>query len=498
MKQTQCRRQHRHNVADNTSLGLLEQSLDRIAGNHSIILGGDFNLPDWDWTTNSLKPGCNYVSNHEKLIDIIEDHSLHQHVKTSTRGDNILDLLLTNRPNSIVQSQVIPGISDHDTALVELEVTPIRIMKKPREIPLFKSALWDDFRDSIALKGQEITSTPPDADVNSLWCTLRDALIDGTKKFIPHKRSKSKIDLPYLTSPLRRLIRRRDRLYDKIKKLQRNISNHASAAALKSRYKRLKAQVQSEVRRAYWAYIEKVIMPLDTDKKPSKSFWSFVRRNRTERMGISALKSPDTGHQVGDAKGKADILNHQFQSAFTTETPITEAHAKPQLFPNMPDICFTENGIQKLLSGLDPNKACGPDQVLPRVLKELATQLAPFLLDLFNRSYDLGTVPNDWRHANVSPVYKKGKKILAVNYRPISLTCVCCKIFEHVIASAIMSHAQQHNILLARNIWLNYEGRRPEFSQNGGYAAGFAEWLRAIACHFTADFVMLACCRLNF
>ena len=51
---------------------------------------------------------------------------------------------------------------------------------------------------------------------------------------------------------------------------------------------------------------------------------------------------------------------------------------------------------------------------------------------------------------------------------------------------------------LARNIWLNYEGRRPEFSQNGGYAAGFAEWLRAIACHFTADFVMLICCRLNF
>ena len=95
------------------------------------------------------------------------------------------------------------------------------------------------------------------------------------------------------------------------------------------------------------------------------------------------------------------------------------------------------------------NNACGPDQVLPPVLKELATQLAPILTDLFNRSYDLGTVPNDWRHANVSPVYKKGKKILAVNYRPISLTCVYCKIFEYVIASAIMSHAQQHNILNA-------------------------------------------------
>ena len=84
-------------------------------------------------------------------------------------------------------------------------------------------------------------------------------------------------------------------LYDKIK-LQRNISNHASAAALKSRYKILKAQVQSEIRHAYWAYTEKVIMLFDTDQKQSKSFWSFVKRNHTVRMGISALKSPDTGH----------------------------------------------------------------------------------------------------------------------------------------------------------------------------------------------------------
>ena len=47
---------------------------------------------------------------------------------------------------------------------------------------------------------------------------------------------------------------------------------------------------------------------------------------------------------------------------------------------------------------------------------------------------------------------------------------------------------------LARNIWLNYEGRRPEFSQNGGYAVGFAERLRAIDLPTTADFIMLACC----
>ena len=164
-------------------------------------------------------------------------------------------------------------------------------------------------------------------------------------------------------------------------------------------------------------------------------------------MGIASLKSPDTGEQVGDSVGKATILKKQFQQAFTSETPLSHDHSKPQTHPDIPDITFTVNDIQRLLAGLDPNKASGPDKVLPRVLKELASPLVPILSDLFNRSFQIGSVPKDWRHANVSPVYKKGKKILAVNYRPISLTCVCCKVFEHIVASALMSHAQRHNLL---------------------------------------------------
>ena len=223
---------YRPNVANNTSLDLLDQSLDRIASSHSVILGGDFNLPDWDWTVPSLKPGCSYVTNHERLADIMEDHGLSQHVTRPTRGDNTLDLLLTNKPNSTIQSQVIPDISDHDVPLVEVDIRPPRSVKKPRDIPRFKSASWDEFRDYITTKGQEITSTPPDANVDALWCSIRDALVDGTQRFIPHKRTK-KIDLRYITTTLRRLICRRDRLHDKMRKQRRNISKHDCAAATK-------------------------------------------------------------------------------------------------------------------------------------------------------------------------------------------------------------------------------------------------------------------------
>ena len=62
-------------------------------------------------------------------------------------------------------------------------------------------------------------------------------------------------------------------------------------------------------------------------------------------------------------------------------------------------------------------------------------------------SYDTGEVPTDWREANVAPIYKKGNKSEAVNYRPVSLTCIACKLLEHIVTSSIMQHAKQYDIL---------------------------------------------------
>jgi hypothetical protein len=55
------------------------------------------------------------------------------------------------------------------------------------------------------------------------------------------------------------------------------------------------------------------------------------------------------------------------------------------------------------------------------VLKELSIDVAPILKIIFKRSYDTGDLPDIWKNANVSPIFKKGKRFEAVNYRPISL-----------------------------------------------------------------------------
>ena len=113
----------------------------------------------------------------------------------------------------------------------------------------------------------------------------------------------------------------------------------------------------------------------------------------------------------------------------------------------MPEIQVNEPGILKLLQNLKPHKAGGPDNIKPIILKQLAIEIAPILTFIFNTSLETGEVPSDWRNANVVPIYKKGSRYNASNYRPISLTCICCKILEHVIATAIMTHSDINNML---------------------------------------------------
>ena len=96
-------------------------------------------------------------------------------------------------------------------------------------------------------------------------------------------------------------------------------------------------------------------------------------------------------------------------------------------YSSMGDITVDPKGVTKLLDGLNVHKASGPDGLNARVLKECSNEISPILALIYNESLARGEVPDEWRQANVSPVFKKGEKYDAANYRPVSLTCICCK-----------------------------------------------------------------------
>jgi len=99
----------------------------------------------------------------------------------------------------------------------------------------------------------------------------------------------------------------------------------------------------------------------------------------------------------------------------------------------------------------------GPNGMHPRVLRELANVIAEPLSIIFERSWRTGEVPEDWRKANVTPVFKKGKKEDPVfkkgkkedpgNYKPVSFTSIPAKVMEQLILDVIFKQVEEEKVI---------------------------------------------------
>ena len=103
--------------------------------------------------------------------------------------------------------------------------------------------------------------------------------------------------------------------------------------------------------------------------------------------------------------------------------------------------------MEKALHNLNSNKSPGPDNLHPKFLKLSAKSLAkPFTL-LFNKTLTFGCIPDEWKIAEVRPIFKKGDKSQPGNYRPVSLTSVVCKLMESFIKKSLNTHLIDNNLL---------------------------------------------------
>ena len=180
---------------------------------------------------------------------------------------------------------------------------------------------------------------------------------------------------------------------------------------------------------------------------------SFIKSQQKNKVGVSPLLD-DAGLLVTTGATKAETLSKQYQKVFTKEDTSSIPDKGPSPYPKMGRIVIEVSGVEKLLSSLNPRKASGPDLLPTRLLKENASIIAPVLTRLFQQSLDSGIVPVDWTKANVSAIFKKGKRSDPTNYRPVSLTSITCKPLEHIIFSNIMTHADSHDILARFPTWI--------------------------------------------
>ena len=120
--------------------------------------------------------------------------------------------------------------------------------------------------------------------------------------------SRKHLSLPWITTELRRQIRRRNILYRRAK--------HSGSTDIYNKFLDLKHSIQRDLRKSYWQYIKCLISfePAHGEHQKQKKFWSYIKSLKNDHVRISSLNTPD-GLVTNDTQ-KAEVLNTQFKSVF--------------------------------------------------------------------------------------------------------------------------------------------------------------------------------------
>ena len=136
-----------------------------------------------------------------------------------------------------------------------------------------------------------------------------------------------------------------------------------------------------------------------------------------------------------------------FYSVFTKEQNGEVLVLDKKTEVNIPNINITEEMVQNEILKLNINKSCGPDKMHPQNLIELVDLVSKPLALLLNKTMDEECILQDWKMGYVSPIFKKGARNKAENYRPVSLTSIVCKLMESFVKDSIMTHIRAKNLL---------------------------------------------------
>lgn len=398
-----------------------------------LVIMGDFNYPDIDWS--NLSAGCDGY----KFLNIVMDNFLHQHVHFPTRENNILDLLLTSDPNVVNSIECIGklGSSDHIHLLTELNLTS-DIVENSEEIPDWKRANREGLREYLDIDWK---SKFERKDTHQCWEEFKTLLQDSIVHNVPMKKRRVKSEKKvWMTREIVRQIRKKKHLYRKYR-LTREPQTF-------NRYKEVEAHVKQLIRDSVYHFEQRLG---ENIKQDSKSFYKYVKSKQQVKDNIGPLKGRN-GETSSDSKFMADELNSFFASSFTRENSDNIKNPNITFSGNdsdqLKDIIITPEVVKKHLNCLKRNKSPGPDKLGSSFLLDMCDLIVEPLSTIFNISLKLRQVPNDWKEANVTPIFKKGDKSDPGNYRPISLTSQVCKVFESIIRENIVNHLNTHSLLL--------------------------------------------------
>ena len=410
-----------------------EENLDKLcdlvrSAEKNSIFVGDFNLPQIDWTNGRAEGrGARFVlaaqDNYmEQLVDF----------QTHIKG-NCLDLVITNSPGLISEVRDAGRLGRSDHVILEFNLA-IGENKQQEQVAVknWKKADWDKIREG--LRNTTWPTTEDQLTAQEAWRALRSKVDSLTEEHVPtciFKPRKS----DWMTGAILREVRKKRRKWKKAKN---------GNARDREEYEEAAKKVKKMIRNAKRGLEKKLANEKYHNSKP---FYSYIKKKTTTRTTIGPITNKQ-GNTVSEETEMAEELNSYFASVFTTEElsniPVPQT-MRPRT--KLRGTWISTAKVKKKIKDLKPHGAAGPDGIRPKLLQECVNEIAPVLAMIGRKSLNTGVVPEEWKTANVVPIFKKGSKTSPGNYRPVSLTSVCCKVIESIIKDDLVLHLKTNNLV---------------------------------------------------
>ena len=435
---------------NNTNLNLLLKKIYTSKYSHRCIVG-DFNYRGINWSSWTTTEGSE--STEASFIDTVKDCFYHQHIDKPTRkrGNDTpsqLDLIFTDEEMQVADVQHLAPLGKSDHSVILFNFCSYIDYSKPKDTYNYNKGDYEGMANDLTSSGwcEEFVIAAKNRTAEENWLLLKGKLTDLRNRFVPLQKGSSRPRWKRGGVPIndetKEAIKSKKRAHKQWMMAKRQEESESRRAV----YKKATNEVKKLLRKARKMFEKGIAFEA---KRNPKKFWLHARSKLNTKTGVAPLlENPkDSASLRFDDKSKADLLQNQFLSVYTKESPDDVPQLSPRTASIIAELIILEEDVRTKLKSLNPYKSCGPDGIHSRILKELADHIAGPVTALFNSTLQHGEVPQDWRKATISPIFKKGSKNLASNYRPISLTAVLSKLMESLLRDHMMKHLTDNNLL---------------------------------------------------
>ena len=427
-------------------------SLVRKGTYQGMLLVGDFNFTELFWNENESKI-LTEAEGPVEFINCLNKCFLTQNVFFKTfqqelsRLTNILDLVITEAQERVEDLKAGSVLGGKDHGHLSISWT---YKTKGKDLVFgdkFRKTKFNYKRGDYAGMNVHFGSMNWESifegmKVGECYRVFLEKYVEACELFIPkiNAESKRRVRSPWLSKELKLMMRIKNEKWCKF------VSGGRKSDKLNNEYKEQCRVVKQTMNKNISEY--EFILARNYAKNP-KALYGYMKSKQRVCERIGSLNRKD-GSSTTDKVEIAELLNEQFESVFTVDEGDAQEFGKRTEFTCNGDGIINRQDILVRLNKLNCEKAPGGDGVTQRVLMNCSEKFSVVLEVIFNRAMEDGDVPVEWREANIYPLFKRGSKLQASNYRPVSLTSVCCKVMEGIVRDNITIHLNRHNLISAR------------------------------------------------